>query len=245
MILIPMAGQSSRFFNEGYDKPKHLLPLHGFNVFYWALRSLEFHFDTELFVFVNQRKNRDRNRIAASCSRLGIRNFEIFSLDFFTSGQAQTIYEFTKTLPLSLREENLNIFNIDTIRPKLRFPSISKPSGWLEVFEGPGEHWSFAEEDPSMNNRAIRIAEKVRISNWCSTGAYSFGSINLFNATYMEFYSKRKLKSEKYVSWLLQHLIDCGHDVTLTKIPAEKMIPCGNPIEYLNCQQLNFDVLFK
>ena len=39
MIIIPMLGRSSRFFNVGYDKPKYELPLGDETVFSSSVRS--------------------------------------------------------------------------------------------------------------------------------------------------------------------------------------------------------------
>ena len=39
-IIIPMAGESSRFFNAGYTVPKYMLPLGSETVFDKAIKSL-------------------------------------------------------------------------------------------------------------------------------------------------------------------------------------------------------------
>lgn len=244
MIVVPMAGKSSRFRQSGFLSPKHLLPLHDFDVLYWSLKSMKVHFDNSLFIFVNQKSNDDSERIVEVCERLKVENFEIFTIDFFTKGQAHTVYEYTSKLPESMEAEPLNIFNIDTIRPGLEFPSIPALSGWLEVFEGRGDHWSFALEDSLVADKVVQVVEKVRISEWCSTGAYSFGSAALFNLTYTSHYTSEGLQSERYVSPLLQKLIDFGHTVTMSKIPNFAMIPCGTPVEYGHCLKSDISKLF-
>ena len=52
MILITMAGLSSRFYNSGYTIPKYALELNGRSVFEWAVRSFENYFGSEKFLFV-------------------------------------------------------------------------------------------------------------------------------------------------------------------------------------------------
>ena len=52
MIVIPMAGLSSRFFKAGFDVPKYQLKVDDDYVFDLALKSFERYFDTELFVIV-------------------------------------------------------------------------------------------------------------------------------------------------------------------------------------------------
>ncbi|TOH10549.1 capsular biosynthesis protein, partial [Vibrio parahaemolyticus] len=44
MIVIPMAGMSSRFFKAGYKLPKYMLEAHGKSLFEHSLRSFESYF---------------------------------------------------------------------------------------------------------------------------------------------------------------------------------------------------------
>ena len=48
MIIIPMAGKSSRFFNEGYEVPKYMLSLNeDSNVFKEAVKSFKKYFESD------------------------------------------------------------------------------------------------------------------------------------------------------------------------------------------------------
>lgn len=49
MIIIPMAGLSSRFFKAGYTKPKYMLDAHGISLFDHAVNSFKAYFKTETF----------------------------------------------------------------------------------------------------------------------------------------------------------------------------------------------------
>ncbi|MBD6989485.1 capsular biosynthesis protein, partial [Vibrio parahaemolyticus] len=44
MIIIPMAGMSSRFFNAGYDKPKYMLEARGVTLFEHSILSFKKYF---------------------------------------------------------------------------------------------------------------------------------------------------------------------------------------------------------
>ena len=44
-IIIPMAGESSRFFNAGYTVPKYMLPLGSETVFDKAIKSFKDYFN--------------------------------------------------------------------------------------------------------------------------------------------------------------------------------------------------------
>ncbi|TOM80696.1 capsular biosynthesis protein, partial [Vibrio parahaemolyticus] len=52
MIIIPMAGMSSRFFKAGYDKPKYMLEAHGKTLFEHSVESFEALFLDTKFLFI-------------------------------------------------------------------------------------------------------------------------------------------------------------------------------------------------
>ena len=52
MIVIPMAGLSSRFTKAGYDKPKYMLEAFGRSLFWHAVSSFSNYFDSEDFLFI-------------------------------------------------------------------------------------------------------------------------------------------------------------------------------------------------
>lgn len=239
-----MAGLSQRFRSHGFSSPKHLLPLAGQSVFYWALRSMQEYFDKELIIFATLKSNYDSDFISQNCKLLGINNFQIYVLDEVTSGQAETIRMVTAFLPGNAKNDGLYIFNIDTIRPSLRFPRLADNSGWLELFMGLGDHWSFARLSNTMQGQVVEVAEKRRISDWCSTGAYAFSSITFFESSFDLIYNEKWAGVEKYVAPILQSIIERDFAVVSTCIDDSKMIPCGTPQEYLRCKELNLEKIF-
>src|ERR1700712_1024260 len=52
MIVIPMAGNSRRFTEAGYDRPKFMLMLSGESLFAHSVRSFERYFAEEEFLFI-------------------------------------------------------------------------------------------------------------------------------------------------------------------------------------------------
>ena len=52
MIVIPMAGLSSRFFDAGFDKPKYALEAHGRTLFFHSVGSFGHYFDEVPFLFI-------------------------------------------------------------------------------------------------------------------------------------------------------------------------------------------------
>ena len=186
MIVIPMAGKSSRFYSSGYKQPKFMLPLpNNSNVFKESVKSFQNYFKSDFFLFITRSDFEVYDFVEKECNFLGIKNFEIVSLDNDTRGQADTVKIGLQKTKYN-KDEEIYIFNIDSIRVNFTKPTsvfLTDSEGYLEVFEGEGDHWSFAEADE--NNLVKRTTEKIRISNFCSNGLYYFSSINLFLETFM------------------------------------------------------------
>lgn len=166
MIVIPMAGLSSRFFNAGYTVPKYMLDLGGQSVFEWSVSSFKDYYNSDDFLFIIFDQFGTFDFVEDCVKKMGIRNYEITILPERTLGQADTVYQGIKN---KSSDEEMYIFNIDSRLNKFeKIKDTSQIDGYLEVFEGEGEHWSFVL--PGENNRVLKTTEKHRISNLCSNG---------------------------------------------------------------------------
>src|SRR5881392_2921422 len=124
MIVIPMAGQSRRFYEAGFTRPKYELPVRGESLFACCTRSFEHYFKTERFVFVFRRDFEAAAFIEAECARLGIADYIAVGLAEPTRGQAESVLLGLEGADYS-GSESLLIFNIDTIRPHYVFPAVA------------------------------------------------------------------------------------------------------------------------
>jgi hypothetical protein len=165
-------------------------------------------------------------------------DFDIVLLDKPTRGQAETVALGLKVAACD-PTDTVTIFNVDTIRHDFRGTLFSEASaGYLEVFFGEGDQWSFVlPEDPScpFEGRAKAVREKKRISRLCSNGLYQFETIELFMELYAAQLSQGKgswHERELYVAPLYQiglrqglvfHYVTCG---------AEQLDFCGVPSEF-------------
>lgn len=224
-----MAGLSSRFFKEGYRVPKYQLPLGEETVFSWAVSSFKKHFDTDLFVFIYRDLFNTKQFIEKEIKNLGIRDYLLVELGEETKGQADTVYLGIKDQP----DSELFVFNIDS-----KLHSFSKPDwyqecdGYLEVFKGEGDHWSFA-EPASDSNRVIKTTEKERISDLCSNGLYYFKSSKDFcDLVYLSLQNNDFVKGELYIAPLYNQMIQKGADIRYEEVEAEDIEFCGIPSEY-------------
>ena len=233
MIVIPMAGKSSRFYKAGYTQPKYKLPLNNRTVFEEAINSFKKYFELDFFLFITRIDDESIDFVDKKCRILGIRNFKIVSIDFDTKGQAETVSVGLNQIISEIDiEEPLYIFNIDSIRvnfSKPDFEFLENVYGYLEVFEGEGEHWSFV--DPLPNNLIKRTTEKVRISNLCSNGLYYFKNIKLFKSALKKMSVSNKYK-ELFVAPMYNFLIDEKKAVEYLKIHPDETLFSGVPEEY-------------
>jgi len=152
---------------------------------------------------------------------------------------------------------NLGKINIHTLpvitnwldRHKVPYDDIlfGKPwSGYLEVFRGAGDSWSFVEPDQNSEGRVIRTTERVRISDLCCTGLYTFNSAELHS----DYAQKAKASgsweeyaNEFYVAPIYNDLIEDGLYASYNLIPEDEVLFCGVPEDYEALQSLEPKVL--
>jgi CTP:molybdopterin cytidylyltransferase MocA len=230
-----MAGESSRFRQAGFTEPKFRLAAHGAPVFDHAVNSFAAYFQSDSFLFV-LRDAEAEDFVRARCATLGIAHAVTIRLHRATAGQAETVQ-----LGLDLAgigdDESISIFNIDTFRPGYRKPpQVSDPdcAGYLEVFRGSGEGWSFVATDPRRAGAVAEVAEKKAISDLCCTGLYHFRRAGDFRWAYRNPSppkSEAELR-ERYVAPLYNPLIACGFAIRVQLIDSSEVIFCGTPDEY-------------
>ena len=241
MIVLPMAGLSSRFFEAGYTEPKYMLDLNGQTVFSHALTSFRAYFGQERITIICRGEYGTPEFVRAECLKAGLPadDLDLVVLDHETAGQAETValgLDRAKADPAA----PLTIFNIDTFRPGFTHPTafdLTSVDGYVEVFQGPGTHWSFVRPDTSNPDafRAAEVAEKVRISDLCSTGLYYFRNVALFQTLYAPIAAKDPATlqcGERYVAPLYNDAIQQGLDIRYALIDADDVQFCGTPDEY-------------
>lgn len=235
MIVIPMAGLSQRFARAGYDRPKFMLRAHGRSVFAHAVLSFAACFRTEAFLFVVRDDPATIGFVRAEAAALGIRDCRIVTLAAPTRGQAETVAIGLDRAAIAT-DTPLTIFNIDTFRPGYTFPADIPPAvdGYLEVFRGAGDNWSYVRPHPDRPGQALETAEKRPISDLCCTGLYYFGTTGLFQDAFrrtVAAFPGSDLQ-EMYVAPMYNLLIADGRDVRYHVIPSDAVIFCGVPAEY-------------
>lgn len=234
-IIFAMAGASSRFTHAGYKVPKYMLPLQNKSVFFHAVSGFVRYFNMYEFIFVYRDLCGTKDFIYAECKKLGLEDFCAVELQSLTQGQAQSVYEALCALKIS-DNENMLIFNIDTFRVDFVLPDcfdLEQIDGYLEVFRGDGEQWSFVL--PKISHKVAQTAEKSRISPFCSSGLYYFRCVADFKAVFESMLKKcATTKGEYYIAPMYNALIAQGKDIRYYEINPKQIIFCGTPQEYEN-----------
>lgn len=238
MIVIPMAGMSSRFFKAGYKKPKYMLEAHGETLFEHSVKSFEHYFSSLPFLFIVKDVFDTPNFVKQMATKMSIETFYVSVLSEDTRGQAETV-----TLGLEQLEQQgvnyngaITIFNIDTFRPNFELPEVATNSdGYLEVFKGSGDNWSFAKPMKAGSTQVSQTAEKNPISELCSTGLYYFNRKQDYLDAYYAYLAKPQSEWEKgelYIAPLYNLLIERDLNIHYHLIERDEVIFCGVPDEY-------------
>lgn len=229
MIVIPMAGLSSRFFQVGYTKPKYQLMLGNETIFSWSVRSFERYFQTDRFVFIYRNVYETQQFLETEIEKLNIADFELVCLPKETLGQADTVYQGIG----HLSNDEIYIFNIDSRILNFKKPDwIAECDGYLEVFKGDGEHWSFVLPDFD-GRKVLKTTEKERISDLCSDGLYYFKYKSDFEKFFLSAkQNKLEVKNEYYIAPLYNEMIHGGARVYYDLVDSKNILICGTPNEY-------------
>ena len=229
-FIIPMLGKSSRFFNEGYNIPKYQLQLSGQSTFFHAISSFEKYFETDLFIFLVRSDYDSDAFVKDEVRKSSINSYKVKVLDYETNGQAESVNLALDFLELN---EPIYIFNIDTFRNNFTKPEfIDNCDGYLEVFIGDGDGWSFIL--PGDGNKVLKTTEKNRVSNLCSNGLYYFKNKTIFSAALKKTkVSKKTVNGEYYIAPLYNELIKEGQSVYYEMVDISELEFFGTPKEYL------------
>lgn len=229
LFIIPMAGLSSRFFKAGYQKPKYQLQLGDKTVFEWSVSSFKAYFKTDRFLFIMRDCYQTPDFAKSMIEKMGITDATIVVLSNKTQGQADTVYQGLQHIDY---QGDLIIFNIDSCRYNYQKTTwYDQCDGYLEVFNGIGEHWSFIE--PAIDHiHVVRTTEKQKISNYCSNGIYIFKSRADFEKAFFCAQQSKKNNDELYIAPLYNQLIQAGKDIRYHLVTSDDIDFCGTPEEY-------------
>ncbi|NMP14982.1 capsular biosynthesis protein [Thalassotalea sp. Y01] len=237
MIIIPMAGLSSRFTKAGFKKPKYMLEAKGATLFEHSVKSFETYFTQEKFLFIALDVQNTKGFIIDNCQKLGILDFDVVILDEPTRGQAETVYLGLQKASCN-DDEHITIFNIDTFRPNFKYPNsfdFKNSDGYLETFIGSGANWSNVVPESAETQTVKLTAEKQELSEYCCTGLYYWKRAADFNRLYQKLQNtpiSEVQGNEYYIAPMYNDIISEGKTINFSVIEENEVIFCGVPAEY-------------
>ncbi len=221
LLVIPLMGKSLRFANEGVTVPKWALRFGGRPMLSWALDSLSSSLDQgiELRLVAPTQYADKLDTIRADLPWPS----HVTYLSHATRGQAESVL---RALDPGVLGRPLWIFNCDSRIEPGSLPAQGQYGNSLVCAKLKGEHWSFVKT--SSEGHALEVAEKVRISEWCSTGFYAFESGRVFRWAYenTDFHG-----GEAFVAPMYNALIQSGSTVSMLAVAPSNFSVFGTPQE--------------
>lgn len=231
---MPMAGEGSRFLNEGWQTPKPLIELHGIPLFKRAIGSVS---DGEIpmkYSFIVRKEHIERYRIDEGI-RSFVPNANVFYVEKTTRGAVETcliaesaIADDDAVIVMDCDLEFRSVGFLEIIKTILAQSLTETQGGALVSFKSNEPRYSYAEV--GEDGFVIRTAEKEVISDNALCGAYFFSSAKRFKQVAHQLLDEPIFsKPEYYVSLLYNYLLAAGEKVFLS--PLDEYYSYGTPEE--------------
>lgn len=233
-IIMPMAGEGSRFLKEGWETPKPLIQLHGKELFLRAIGSVSGKGINMKYSFIVRQEHIDKYGIDNGIKTI-LPDANIFSVLKTTRGAVETclmaeaaIADDDAVIVMDCDLEFRSVKFIEIIREVLSQPVDEANGGALVSFENNEPRYSYAAL--SEDGFVTRTAEKEVISNHALCGAYFFSIGKRFKQIAHQLLDESEFnKPEYYVSLLYNYLLADGEKVRLA--PMEEYYSYGTPEE--------------
>lgn len=233
-VLIPMAGEGSRFAKEGYQFPKPLIDVVGKPMIERVVENLNF--DAEYIFLVRKEHIKKYTGLLGTLEQITNNNFKIVEVESLTEGAACTAL---LAKPLINCEEDLLIANSDQIieYEKQNFELMKNNmnvDAMVFTFNASHPKWSFVKTD--SQGFITEVAEKRPISNIATCGIYWYKKGSDF-VKYAEQMVEKDIRvnNEFYIAPVYNELI--SDNKKLVPFYVHKMHGIGTPEDlnaYLN-----------
>lgn len=233
-IIMPMAGEGSRFLKEGWTTPKPLIELNGIPLFQRAISSVRIEGVPMKYSFVVRQEHIDKYGIDKGIKAL-LLEANIFSVLKTTRGAVETclmaesvIADDDAVIVMDCDLEFRSKKFIEIIKSILSQSVEEANGGALVSFESNEPRYSYAAVD--KDGYVTRTAEKEVISNHALCGAYFFSTGRRFKQVAHQLLNEPEFKKpEYYVSLLYNYLLAEGEKVQLATM--EEYYSYGTPEE--------------
>ena len=219
-VVIPMAGEGSRFRKEGYDVPKPFIDVDGQPMIKRVIDNLNIPNRRLIFIVRDEhydeyierlREIMDDNSIVITTSK--------------TEGAASTVLQ---AHYLINNDDKFTIVNSDQIIFRKNCFEFGDQSAILTFFDDSGsKKWSYAKV---MDGKVVSVREKVPISSYATVGLYYFAKGRYFVEAAMDMIiSNDRYNDEFYVCPSFNYLIKRGRVVKSWLISNNAWVSLGTP----------------
>ena len=229
-LLIPAAGESSRFKKENYKESKIFLDIDGSTMLEKIVSTFENPKTTKILIQKKDYKKQFE----------GNKNIDVIQLETKTSGQAESGMKLVNTI------ENLDpvlIHSSDCILDKKTLIKIEKYD--VIVFTKKNYrrgHFNFKHYGwvNSVENKVKSLSIKKRpmdINSNVIVGTFLFKNKNIYKELYLETLNNQKELSEVHIDHLVETALD--KNMKVLEIASEQSIMIGVPEEYKLFKYMN------
>lgn len=228
-IVIPMAGQGSRFAKAGYEKPKPFIDVDGKPMIVRVLENLAY--PDARYILIARKEHIEKEKELV-CQIENDFNATFISIDKLTEGTACTVLYARKYIN---NDEPLLIANSDQIVDINIFDFINDCKNrnldgsiltFVDEYKDP--KWSFAKLDE--NNLVTEVKEKIVISEFATVGIYLYSRGRDFvDASIDMIINNDRVNDEFYTCPTYNYAIKDGSKIGIYNIEFDQMHGIGTP----------------
>jgi HAD superfamily hydrolase (TIGR01509 family) len=229
-VVIPMAGDGSRFADAGYTFPKPLIEIDKKPMIQLAIESLNI--KDANYIFIVRKEHVDKYKLD-KVLKLLVPDCKIVELPYKTEGALCTILasrgyiDNESPLLIANSDQFISDGHIGEAVSILTDGSLDL-DGMLFTFESVHPKWSFVETD--TYGRVRRVAEKDPISKEANTGIYFFDKGSEFVHYADKMIEKNvRVNGEFYVAPVYNEFIEDGKNIISAKIDNNSFWGLGTP----------------
>lgn len=228
-IVIPMAGQGSRFAKAGYEKPKPFIDVDGKPMIVRVLENLAY--PDARYILIARKEHIEKEKELVNKIEKEF-NAIFIPIDKLTEGTACTVLYARKYIN---NDEPLLIANSDQIVDMdivdfINDCSNRKLDGSILTFidKNSDPKWSFAKLDE--NNFVTEVKEKVVISEFATVGIYLYSNGKDFIDSSIDMIIENdRVNNEFYTCPTYNYAIKEGSKIGIYNIEFEQMHGIGTP----------------
>ncbi|WP_276133802.1 glycosyltransferase family 2 protein [Polluticoccus soli] len=238
-IVIPMAGEGSRFVKAGFAKPKPFIDVEGKPMIARVMENLNCRDARYILIGRKQHLEQEAELVAEISERY---NATFIGIDKLTEGTACTVLFAREHIN---NEAPLLIANSDqlvdcSIQQFVDDCLDKKLDGSILTFRDPelNPKWSFARLNE--NELVVEVQEKKAISEFATVGIYLFSKGSTFmNAAVDMIINNDRVNNEFYTCPVYNYAIKNGQQIGIHNINFEQMHGLGTPEDLKLYQEIS------